>query len=172
MKHMFFRHYWWLILVAALGAIAAAIATSPKLEWQLVLSIVGSALSGIYFVQKQKLEEMHLFKQIFTECNTRYDSLNEQLNAIAAHSANRPLSADERNILNDYFNLCAEEFLFFETGYLLPSVWESWRNGMLSFMRTKRIRQYWELEQASASYYGLALEIEGRSRASAQQTAA
>jgi hypothetical protein len=158
MKHWFFRHYWWLILLAGIGAIVLAIATSPKVEWQLLLGIVGSALSGIYFVQKQRLEEMNLFKEIFTECNRRYDSLNKRLNAIAAVPEDQPLSEDERNTLNDYFNLCAEEFLFFETGYILPSVWESWRNGILSFMPNKRISQYWAQEQRSGSYYGLTLD--------------
>lgn len=158
MKHWFFQQYWWLILVAAVGAIALVLVTSAQLEWQLLLGIVGSALSGIYFVQKQRLEEMHLFKQIFTEFNSRYDTLNQQLNAIAAQCDDKPLSPDELSTLNDYFNLCGEEFLFYRTGYLLPPVWQSWRNGILSFMRSARIRQHWKREQASGSYYGLELE--------------
>ena len=158
MKHWFFRHYWWLILLAAGGAIVPAITSSSKVEWQLLLGVVGSALSGIYFVQKQKLEEMHLFKEIFSECNKRYDGLNERLNAIATRPDDQALSQDEQSTLNDYFNLCAEEFLFFRTGYLLPLVWESWRNGIMSFMTSKRIRQHWERERRTGSYYGLELE--------------
>lgn len=158
MKHWFFRHYWWLLLVTAGAALLSAIVASPRVEWQLVLGIVGSALSGIYFVQKQRLEEMHLFKEIFTECNKRYDGLNERLNAIAAAPEDAALSQDELDTLNDYFNLCAEEFLFFQTGYLLPPVWRAWRNGIMSFMASKRIRQHWERERMTGSYYGLELE--------------
>jgi len=157
MKHWFFRQYWWLILLTAVGTIAVVLATSPKLEWQLLLGIVGSALSAIYFVQKQKLEEMHLFKEIFTECNKRYDNLNERLNAIEARNNDEPLSTEEINTLNDYFNLCAEEFLFYQSGYVLPIVWVSWRKGILSFMRSKRIWEHWKRERESGSYYGLDL---------------
>jgi hypothetical protein len=116
-------------------------------------------LSAIYFVQKQRLEEMHLFKQIFTECNKRYDELNKQLNAIAAGPAGVPLTAEEQSLLDDYFNLCAEEFLFFQTGYVLPAAWRSWRKGITCLLQSDRIRQHWERERENGSYYGLEAEL-------------
>lgn len=157
MKHWFFKHYWWLMLVVAFGATAVVLVTSLQPEPQILLGIAGSALSGIYFVQKQKLEEIRLYKDIFAECNKRYDGLNDRLNAIAAKGENEPLSADEVSTLNDYFNLCGEEFLYYRTGYLLPVVWLSWRNGILSFMKSAHLRKHWEQEQTSGSYYGLEL---------------
>src|SRR5436190_2837771 len=38
----------------------------------------------------------------------------------------------------DYFNLCAEEFLFQRLGYIYDEVWTSWRNGMLQYGRDPR----------------------------------
>jgi hypothetical protein len=48
----------------------------------------GVALTTIYFVQKQKLEEMKLFKDLFTEFNTRYERQNGKLADIKANKIN------------------------------------------------------------------------------------
>src|SRR2546428_10787713 len=60
----------------------AAFSVASKAEWQIRLSILGVPFSLLYFVQKQKMEELELFKRLFTEFNHRYDRLNEKLNAI------------------------------------------------------------------------------------------
>ncbi len=155
MKHLFFRHYWWIITTFCGGTIALHHTASGSPDWPLYLTIAATALSAIYFVQKQRLEEMRLFKQIFTECNNRYDALNERLNEILVGDASQQLSTNERYILFDYFNLCGEEYLFYRAGYILPSAWKSWENGIQFYLSNKRIRTLWEQEVETGSYYGL-----------------
>ena len=52
------------------------IADSGVIDWKLVVTLVGLTVSLIFFVQKQKLEELKLFKELFTEFNRRYDEMN------------------------------------------------------------------------------------------------
>ncbi len=42
-------------------------------------------------------------------------------------------AAGDEKILYDYFNLCAEEFLFQEADYIDEKVWQSWLRGMAHF---------------------------------------
>ncbi len=155
-KFWFFRHYWW-VLAVLLTAIELAL---YKAGFSLVkrgnLMLIGIFLSGFYFVQKQRLEEMKLFREIFQECNARYNELNEYLNAIVDSNAELPLTDKERAVLNDYFNLCGEEYLYYRQGYILPSVWDEWRQGMEYFLEKPRIRPIWQKErQGKDAYYDL-----------------
>ncbi len=124
----------------------------------MIIAIVGGILSSIYFVQKQKLEETRLFKELFAEFNERYDKLNESLNQILRANPDQNLSSKEIDILYDYFNLCGEEYLFYKRGYILPEVWEAWLNGMGIFYGDKRIRKLWQEELETNSYYGFKLD--------------
>ena len=62
---------------------------------------------------------------------------------------------DAHLILNEYFNLCGEEYLVWKQGYLYPEVWKSWRKGMQYFFDQPRVREIWEKELSSDSYYGI-----------------
>ena len=130
-----------------------------KVELAIIISIFGIILTSIFFVQKQKLEESRLFKELFEEFNERYDKLNEELNRIINREAKQSLTSDEKNTLYDYFNLCGEEYLFYKQGYILPEVWESWVNGMRIFFKDNRVREIWEEELRTNSYYGFKLDL-------------
>ena len=73
---------------------------------------------------------MKLFRDIFEECNKRYDDLNERLGLIVNGNNEQELTLEERQTLIVYFNLCGEEYLYYQQGYILPSVWDAWRKGM------------------------------------------
>lgn len=110
-------------------------------------------LSAIFLTQKQKLEEIRLFNELFTEFTKRYDNLNGR---IATIKSQNPPSQDEIDkILDDYFNLCAEEYLFYKEGRILDSVWGAWCRGMKEHLKNKNIQGYWEKAQEENSYYGL-----------------
>ena len=47
-----------------------------------LIAILGSILSLLYFLQKQKLEELQLFRSLFKEFNERYDGMNEEISSI------------------------------------------------------------------------------------------
>ncbi|WP_251951685.1 hypothetical protein [Salinibacter ruber] len=75
-------------------------------------------------MQKQKLEETRLFANLFQSFNERYDEMNGDLNEIVGKSESE-LTPDEKTLLYDYFNPCAEEYLFYKRGYVPHEVWKS-----------------------------------------------
>jgi hypothetical protein len=91
---------------------------------------------------------------LFTDFNIRYDALNDELNAILFGPSDGSLSPHEREHLFKYFNLCAEEYFFYEVGYIDRHVWESWYRGMGVFFKHSRIQALWEQDCKADSYYG------------------
>ena len=116
------------------------------------------ALGGVvgfnYFIYRQHLDEAKLFNELFAGFNDRYDALNDHLNAILFGPHDGLLSADERERLFSYFNLCAEEYLFYKAGYIDREVWEFWRRGMKVFFKHPRIQALWVQDCKADSYYG------------------
>ncbi|MEE8113221.1 MAG: hypothetical protein V3T23_02590 [Nitrososphaerales archaeon] len=158
MKHFFFRHYWWIAVLALVIVIFLIVSDSQPPDWKIVLTLIGSTISFVFFVQKQKLEELKMFKELFTEFNSRYDNLNDKLLRIPEANPSEELSEEEKITLNDYFNLCGEEYLFYEKGYIDPVVWKAWHNGMRVFFQNSRIRKLWLEELNTDSYYGLRMD--------------
>ena len=154
-KHALFRNSGWLSAVVLAMTLVFAWQFMGQ-NWQIVVTTAGVALSLVYFVQKQKLEELHLFKELFVEFNARYDKIQDQLLPIARQNDGE-LSEKERLVVYEYFNLCAEEFLFYQLGYILPVAWSAWHNGMLVYLANPRIRRLWDEDMKSDSYYGLQL---------------
>lgn len=153
-KFFFLRHYWWLLTLALALAIVWMVRYDQPIE--IAFPLIGSLLSLFYFIQKQKLEELRLFREIFKECNSRYDALNEKLAEIR-ESSETELTTKEKQTLIDYFNLCGEEYLYFSHGFIDPSVWKAWENGMTAIVKSPRISPFWQQEKATESYYGLPL---------------
>ena len=158
MKHFMFRYYVVIALVLFLATVVLVMLAYDSVDLEIIVTIIGVILSFVYFVQKQALEELRLFKELSTEFNQRYDRLNENLNRILLGDPDDELTAEELDVLNDYFNLCGEEYLFFKKGYIYPEVWKAWMNGMKIFYQDERIREFWLKELETDSYYGLRLE--------------
>ena len=154
LKFWFFTHYWWILLLTVVLAVAVLHWRNENLTT--VVAVVGSLLSLLYFLQKQKLEELQLFRALFKEFNERYDVLNEKL-ALIAEAKSAALSTEECETLIDYFNLCGEEYFYFAKGYIDPAVWDAWLNGMNAIVSVPRIRKLWLAEKQTDSYYGLPL---------------
>jgi hypothetical protein len=159
LKSIIFRHYIPIAVLCCAILIILVVKNKP-VDWKLVLTILGGFLSSIYLVQKQKLEESRLFKELFTEFNVRYHSLNSALNEIC-ESPKSELSDEDRKVLNHYFNMCGEEYLFYKQGYILPEVWEAWLNGMRFFYKNKLVKQFWDEELKQNSYYGFTEKLFG-----------
>jgi len=150
-KFWVMENYGWILLVVLAAVFSALFAL--KLQFSEAVAAAGGALSVLYFVQKQKLEEMRMFRELFREFNERYDKMNEDLARIATEAA--PLTAADKQLLVDYFNLCGEEYLYYTKGYIVPAVWASWRKGMEAIMNSRPVRPVWEEEKRTGSYYGL-----------------
>ncbi len=74
-----------------------------------------------------------------------------------------PLKPSDIPILYDYFNLCAEEYMYFNAGCIDSRVWLAWINGMRHFAGDPEILEIWNQELESDSYYGFSLDFDGNS---------
>jgi len=146
---------WLIAIVVVIASALSIVFYSRGGDWKVLLTIVGGAISLIYVIEKQQLDEAILFKELFVEFNQRYDKLNEELNRIRTEDTKQPLKPTDLNCLFDYFNLCGEEYLFYRKGYIYPEVWKSWVMGMKIFFSSERICPIWTEELKSDSYYGL-----------------
>ena len=152
LKFWFFTHYWWLLCIfIAFTCVILIVLREPITT---IATVIGALLSLIYFLQKQKLEELRLFRELFKEFNARYDDLNEQLARIL-ESKEVEISVQEKETLIDYFNLCGEEYLYYTKGYIDPAVWEAWFNGMKIIFSNQKVNFIWSEEKKTNSYYGL-----------------
>lgn len=59
----------------------------------------------------------------------------------------------------DYFNLCAEEYLFYQEGYIHREAWRSWCRGMSWYLKRHPYRDVWNEEVRTESFYGLSLDV-------------
>ncbi len=114
---------------------------------------LGSVAAIAHFFYQQHLATTQFFGELFTRFNLRYDGLNDKLSRILLGRKNAKLTPREREILQDYFNLCAEEWFYFRAGYIDARVWQFWLNGMAQFVADEEIRKFWEEECESDSYY-------------------
>jgi hypothetical protein len=156
------RWYPWAFVGVAGTLFAAALLLTPSTQWFVhALTALGVAGGFVGFLYASHRENTRLFIELFRSFNERYDRLNEALNRIAVDNLAVELSADDTNSLFDYFNLCAEEYLFYKAGYIDEQVWQSWTRGMAHFAKVGRIRHLWEEELRQGSYYGFTLKAIG-----------
>jgi hypothetical protein len=153
---MVFRHYWWIALVSSLLAVGTILVLPTSEKTALVGSIIAVALGFCYFVQRQRVSRMSIFRKLFKDFNHRYDDMNDRLAQIAATKDS--LHVDTRQKIVDYFNLCGEEYLFFTEGFIHAKAWQAWCRGMLQYFEQEPFRSVWEEERKTNSYYGLTLD--------------
>ena len=153
-KWFIHENYFALVLLSFLFAFLFSIVFAGS-DWRILLTVVGTLLSFIYFIQKQQLDEAKFSNELFIRFNQRYDELNERLNVIKNKKDSELLDSSEIDALNDYFNLCGEEYLFYQRGYIYPEVWKSWVAGMKIFYDNPRIQKIWLKDLSTQSYYGL-----------------
>jgi hypothetical protein len=155
-KDFIFRNYWWLASLIAVIAISVILALRPPERLGFIGATITTALGFCYFVQKQKLDELTLFQSLFIEFNSRYGVMNDELEDI--RMVNQNIDSKQRKKIVGYFNLCAEEYLFYEEGFIHRAAWRSWCLGMNYYLADPRIRKIWDEEVTLDSYYGLTLE--------------
>lgn len=117
----FFLHEWHYLIV--LGIVVTTIGLSflwfqKADDWKALLPIVGGAVPLIYIFQKQQLDEAILFKDLFRDFNSRYGALNDELNKIKSLPTEQWSDAQRANV-DEYFNLCCEEYLYFRKGFIM-----------------------------------------------------
>lgn len=139
-----------LLLIAGILILWSRVSYLHSME--ILIALLTSAFGLFYFLHQQNIETARFFKELVTEFNKRYDAQNNELLSILETS--EPLGQTQKQAFIDYFNLCAEEYLFFEAGYIDSRVWNAWYNGMKQFGRDNRISELWRQEIQTSSYYG------------------
>lgn len=132
---------------------------NSKNSIEVLIGIVVAAAAFVHFLYNQHHQDTQTFVSLFEKFNARYDKLNERLNAILSRPKDSPLIADHIDTLYDYFNLCAEEYLLYESGYIDERVWRAWLLGMKYFAADAAVRRLWEKEVAAGSYYHFRLSL-------------
>ncbi len=162
-------HHWkriWRVVAAGFGGLLLAwlmlclIGVRPPAE---ILIAVGGAILGLaYFIQQQHLQNARFFKELATDFNGRYNAQNGRLLRYIGEDRGKPFTPEQTHDFVDYFNLCAEEWLFYKAGYIYDDVWRAWFNGMRQYGRDPRVARLWQQERRTESYYGLNFPIDPR----------
>ena len=157
LKRFVYDNFWWaapVLFLADLGIVRTL--WPPDALAKVLLPLAGGLVGAYYFLQKQQLEELRLFERLFADFNRRYAELNERLQLLV--SGDDRLTKRDRALLEDYFNLCAEEYLYYTHGIIDPPVWRAWCRGILQYLHDDRIADFWRHEESTDSYYGLTLK--------------
>jgi len=157
LKRFVYENFWWAAPVLFLTGLGIARSLwPPDAPAKILLPLAGGLVGAYYFLQKQQLEELRLFERLFADFNRRYAELNERLQLLVADDD--PLTKRDRALLEDYFNLCAEEYFYYTHGIIDPTVWRAWCRGILQYLHDDRIADFWRHEESTDSYYGLTLK--------------
>lgn len=159
MKNLLFK-FGWIVPIATFVLFILDHFLFDIIDFQVAMSAVGGSLAFYYFVQQQKLAETILLKDLFSEFVGRYDTMNERLAKISSQKgfSNTDQCKSDLQVAVDYFNLCAEEYLYYEMGYIPKKIWASWCRGMLFYLDTETFTSLWKSEIDSNSYYGISIE--------------
>jgi hypothetical protein len=133
--------------------------TDSKGAFEIVVAVISVAAAFTHFLYSQHHQDTQIFISLFEKFNKRYDKLNEKLNAIINRPIGDALTDCQRGTLYDYFNLCSEEYMFFEAGYIDERVWRAWMSGMKQFTKDQEVLLLWKQEIASGSYYNFKLSL-------------
>jgi hypothetical protein len=127
---------------------------------EIPIAIIATGISITFGLRQYNIENDKMFKELFSSFNHKYDEkFNNTLNLIDNESVknkNFQLSDEMIFILNDYLNLCAEEYLWYKKGRIDESVWKSWENGMKYYFKIAIINDFVKNQtNQKDSYYGL-----------------
>jgi len=150
---------WWFASTATVVGVVFYALPVAKQTPELLLSLLGTVAAFFHFLYAQHKANTDRFAILFKDFNERCSNLNTNLNRIKGLQANALIDSAESQVLYDYFNLCAEEYLYFKAGYIDAEVWASWIHGMNHFAESTLIRSTWARELEQGSYYGFTLSI-------------
>lgn len=151
------------IIAIAIFSIIILLKSKSIIDERLLIGLLG-AIATLYFgTIKFKIEKDKLFKELFNAFNKKYDSnFNNLLNKLRDDS-DKELDLDEINQIIDYFNLCAEEYLWRSRNRIPKNVWDAWKSGIKENLEIKQIYEIYQKEiltkNGRKSYYGLVEEL-------------
>lgn len=128
----------------------------------IILAIVASWLAYRHNKLTRELSNDNLQKQLFIEFNGRYDQLNDLLHFVIQFSEEEVIrflnAPDEEKFgeysksfinfkINDYLNLCSEEYYWHSKKRIDNRIWNSWKKGMDDiYNQSSIIQKQWQEE--------------------------
>lgn len=157
------------ILITTTFLIVLVLSLIPLFEYEeinekLIIGIVG-LMATFYFGEiKSKIENDRVFKDLFDSFNSKYNGdMNDLINELRNSKSRRKLTPKEKNLVIDYFNLCAEEYLWKKKKRITDDVWEAWKAGIEDNLVIPQIGALFleeiKDEKRRISYYGLDTKI-------------
>jgi len=159
----------WLLSLVFIMSILALFPQSPSsksLNSEATMTGIVGVIGSLFSLAQLQISKLQIFRDLFTDFNRRYDRMNTVLAAISqryefGQEEISPTSKDQkprrlksdRDILIDYFNLCAEEYLYYRRGLIPEEVWMAWRNGIRQLWEIPAIASLWVEQAKTGSYY-------------------
>jgi hypothetical protein len=159
----FIRKYSETIIVLILFSIILILKRESLIDEKLLFGLMGTVATLYFGIIKFKIENDILFKELFNSFNEKYDNnFNDLLNELK-DKPKYELSSKEKNLVIDYLNLCAEEYLWRTRNRIPNNVWNSWKAGIKENLNIKQINEIYIKEISTLnsveSYYGLVKEL-------------
>lgn len=151
---MSFKKKMWLISISYAVLIIVSLISYGIYDFDIeILGSVFFLLTTLYLsLRSYFLEYDKFFKELFKEFNDRYTEVEQVLNNIHDSPSLAPMQTE---LVNQYFNLCSEEYFWEKRGRIPESVWKNWEEGMIFHLKKKPIKDFFNSEFVKKdSYYG------------------
>lgn len=131
-------------------------------RFEILGAVIATGISLSLGIRQYKTENDKIFKELFLEFNSKYDEkFNDRLNEIVTNCES--IDDNQKKLIVDYINFCAEEYLWRTKNRIPKNVWNSWENGMVHYFNIPLINNIIVREKGQRdSYYGLFEKIEKR----------
>jgi len=157
------RKFDWLlgIVLILFTVVLVLIFLLENLRTQLIATL--AAIATFYIsLNKHWLDSDAIFRSLFDAFNERFNKLNDNLNiirenALAGRSVPSELNDNKtpNQVVQDYLNLCAEEYFWYQKGRIEKKIWESWKEGIRYYLEVPMIYDYFKGQEAEdKAYYG------------------
>ena len=156
------RVYWLVVIFAVIASGMALLQFffPHKMKPEMWVGVIGSMVAIYFGLLGHWMNHDKMFKELFLELNARFDKMNEDLNAIVNKQPIKSGRSSDQ-VIQDYLNLCAEEFLWYSMGRIEDDVWTSWKRGIDYYLqKSEDVKNYFVNEKAfNQSYYRLFDEL-------------
>ncbi len=155
-----------LLTIAGIGIVAYCWLFEYSLpegkEYEAIIAGLVLYFGILYNIMTYKISADKFSKELFNEFNERFDKMNENLNRIIKEEffyfAHSNFTIDD--VVIDYMNLCAEEYYWYRKGRVDYLVWDSWKKGMIYYLKNPSFMSVVEDQRKEKdSYYGLYDEL-------------
>jgi|GEM_PF-835513 len=143
----------WLLLINFLGlAISVLVYYVYRIDsLELIVAVQATAILFSLGFTNYRIENDRIFLKLFEKFNMRYGVMNNNLNVEGEIV---------KKTMEDYLNLCSEEYLWYKKGRIPEDVWNAWEAGIRYDLVKSSFQEYLRNEEKlNDSYYGFIKRI-------------